>query len=156
MIAFGPANSSASPCRVRPASDVPVNCGFKVQRILLCLSVPIRTLTLMPLLNGVRHGELGVGAGIVYDSEATAEWSECRLKARFLTGLVNGFEIFETMFATRLAGCRHLERHLARLQASCDYFGHPFEPDRVRAALRRCSLRPVARRRPNARPDMRT
>lgn len=105
-----------------------------------CLSVPIRTLTLMRPQNGVRHGELGVGAGIVYDSEAGAEWNECRLKARFLTGLANQFDIFETMAATRADGCRHLERHLARLQASCDYFGHPVDPGRARAAaLQACA-----------------
>jgi para-aminobenzoate synthetase/4-amino-4-deoxychorismate lyase len=108
-----------------------------------CLSVPIRTLTLMRPQNGVRHGELGVGAGIVYDSEAGAEWYECRLKARFLTELPNQFEIFETMYATRDTGCRHLERHLARLQASCDYFGHPFDPAHARAAaLRACAQLP--------------
>jgi para-aminobenzoate synthetase/4-amino-4-deoxychorismate lyase len=28
--------------------------------------------------NGVRRGELGVGAGIVYDSEAASEYAECR------------------------------------------------------------------------------
>ncbi|WP_371764111.1 chorismate-binding protein [Massilia sp.] len=100
-----------------------------------CLSVPIRTLTLQPEQNGVRHGELGVGAGIVYDSDAGAEFAECRLKAGFLTGLANEFEIFETIHATRADGCRHLERHLARLGASAAYFGHPFKPDLARAAV---------------------
>jgi para-aminobenzoate synthetase/4-amino-4-deoxychorismate lyase len=99
-----------------------------------CLSVPIRTLTLQPEQNGVRHGELGVGAGIVHDSDAHAEYAECRLKAGFLTGLSNDFEIFETIYATRAGGCRHLERHLARLQASAAYFGHPFNQDLARAA----------------------
>jgi para-aminobenzoate synthetase/4-amino-4-deoxychorismate lyase len=99
-----------------------------------CLSVPIRTLTLQPEQNGVRHGELGVGAGIVYDSDAGAEYAECRLKASFLTGLPNDFEIFETIYATRADGCRHLERHVARLGASAAYFGHPFNPDLARAA----------------------
>jgi para-aminobenzoate synthetase/4-amino-4-deoxychorismate lyase len=99
-----------------------------------CLSVPIRTLTLQPEQNGVRHGELGVGAGIVHDSDAGAEYAECRLKAEFLTGLTNEFEIFETIYATRVEGCRHLERHLARLGASAAYFGHPFDAARARAA----------------------
>jgi para-aminobenzoate synthetase/4-amino-4-deoxychorismate lyase len=99
-----------------------------------CLSVPIRTLTLNPPRDGVRHGEMGVGAGIVYDSDAAAEWEECRLKARFLSELPNDFEIFETMYATRDGGCRHLERHVARLQASCAYFGHRFDAARARAA----------------------
>ncbi|MFJ1471349.1 chorismate-binding protein [Massilia orientalis] len=100
-----------------------------------CLSVPIRTLTLLPEQNGVRHGELGVGAGIVYDSDAGAEFAECRLKAGFLTGLANDFEIFETIHATRADGGRHLERHLARLGASAAYFGHPFKPDLACAAV---------------------
>ncbi len=108
-----------------------------------CLSVPIRTLVLQPEHGGVRHGELGVGAGIVHDSDAGSEYAECRLKASFLTGLPNDVEIFETMHATREDGCRHLERHLARLRASCDYFGYPFSEDLVRAgALAASSVLP--------------
>jgi len=108
-----------------------------------CLSVPIRTLALQPEQNGVRHGELGVGAGIVYDSDAGAEYAECRLKASFLTGLSNDFEIFETIYATRADGCRHLDRHLARLGASAAYFGHPFKPDLARtAAMAACAALP--------------
>ncbi|QJD99960.1 bifunctional anthranilate synthase component I family protein/class IV aminotransferase [Massilia forsythiae] len=100
-----------------------------------CLSVPIRTLVLQAPRDGVREGELGVGAGIVHDSDAAAEFAECRLKAGFLTGLANTFELFETMFATREDGCRHLQRHLSRLQASSAYFGYPFDADRTRAAV---------------------
>jgi para-aminobenzoate synthetase/4-amino-4-deoxychorismate lyase len=119
--------------------DPPAGSGFRTLQHArfgdFCLSVPIRTLTLLPEQNGVRHGELGVGAGIVYDSDAGAEFAECRLKAGFLTGLANDFEIFETIHATRADGCRHLERHLARLGASAAYFGHPFKPDLARAAV---------------------
>jgi para-aminobenzoate synthetase/4-amino-4-deoxychorismate lyase len=119
--------------------DPPAGSGFRTLQHArfgdFCLSVPIRTLTLLPEQNGVRHGELGVGAGIVYDSDAGAEFAECRLKAGFLTGLPNDFEIFETIHATRADGCRHLERHLARLGASAAYFGHPFKPDLARAAV---------------------
>ena len=127
--------------------DPPAGSGFGTQQQArfgdFCLSVPIRTLTLQPEQNGVRHGELGVGAGIVYDSDAGAEYAECRLKAGFLTGLPNDFEIFETIYATRESGCRHLERHLARLQASAAYFGHPFNPDVARnAALQACAALP--------------
>ncbi len=90
-----------------------------------CLSVPIRTLSLQAARDGVRQGEMGVGAGIVFDSDVADEYAECQLKARFLTGLSNEFEIFETMHASR-AGIRHRERHLARLSASARYFGFPF------------------------------
>jgi len=127
--------------------DPPAGSGFGTLQQArfgdFCLSVPIRTLTLQPEQNGVRHGELGVGAGIVYDSDPGAEYAECRLKAGFLTGLPNDFEIFETIYATREGGCRHLERHLARLRASAAYFGHPFNADVARsAALQSCAALP--------------
>jgi len=110
-----------------------------------CLSVPIRTLVLRPEHNGVRHGELGVGAGIVYDSDPASEYAECRLKAGFLTGMTNDFEIFETLYATREEGCRHLERHLARLRLSAAYFGYPFTEELARAgAIAACAVLPPA------------
>ncbi|MET0264558.1 MAG: chorismate-binding protein, partial [Duganella sp.] len=94
-----------------------------------CLSVPIRTLALSAPdgASGVRHGELGVGAGIVHDSASADEYAECALKARFLTGLPHEFEIFETMYATPEGGVRHRERHLQRLGASAAYFGFAWD-----------------------------
>ena len=99
-----------------------------------CLSVPIRTLALQPEQDGLRRGEMGVGAGIVFDSDAQDEYAECQLKARFLTGLANEFEIFETMQASR-DGCLRVDAHLARMQASARYFGYPFEIGQAKAAL---------------------
>ena len=93
-----------------------------------CMSVPIRTLTLQAAdVGGVRRGEMGVGAGIVFDSDPKEEYAECQLKARFLTGLQNDFEIFETMRATPGGGVRHRERHLKRLAASAVYFGFSWD-----------------------------
>ena len=93
-----------------------------------CLSVAIRTLTLSAEARGLRALRIGVGAGIVSDSRADDEFDECRLKARFLTGLDPGFELFETMLWAPAQGVRHLERHLARLQRSAQVLG--FELDR--------------------------
>ncbi|HJU71068.1 MAG TPA: bifunctional anthranilate synthase component I family protein/class IV aminotransferase [Paucimonas sp.] len=103
-----------------------------------CLSVPIRTLVLQaPASDGVRVGEMGIGAGIVHDSVAADEYAECRLKAGFLTCLGNDFELFETMHVTRLEGCRHFDRHLRRLQASAAYFNFPCDRDAVHQAVQR-------------------
>ncbi|NML60438.1 aminodeoxychorismate synthase component I [Massilia sp. RP-1-19] len=99
-----------------------------------CMSVPIRTLALKPAHDGVRAGEMGVGAGIVFDSDPVDEFAECRLKARFLTGLTNDFELFETMRATR-DGIAHRDLHLARIAKSADYFGFAFDRDAASAAL---------------------
>ncbi|VVE88577.1 chorismate-binding protein [Pandoraea bronchicola] len=101
-----------------------------------CLSVAIRTLELeAPDASGLRRGRLGVGAGIVLDSKAHEEREECRLKARFLSALDPGFELFETMQATRDGGVAHVERHLARLAASATYFGFRFDGAALRAQL---------------------
>ncbi|OGB26475.1 MAG: aminodeoxychorismate synthase component I [Burkholderiales bacterium RIFCSPLOWO2_02_FULL_57_36] len=101
-----------------------------------CLSVPIRTLLLQaPHTDGLRVGEMGVGAGIVHDSKAADEYAECRLKASFLTGLPNDFDLFETMHATRADGCRHLDRHMQRLQRSAAYFGFAFDEQKILSVI---------------------
>ncbi|MDN2711379.1 aminodeoxychorismate synthase component I [Janthinobacterium sp. SUN118] len=101
-----------------------------------CMSVPIRTLALQaPGAGGMRRGEMGVGAGIVLDSDAADEYAECQLKARFLTGLANDFELFETLYASRDHGCRQPERHLARLAVSAAYFGFIWDNGAAHAAL---------------------
>jgi para-aminobenzoate synthetase/4-amino-4-deoxychorismate lyase len=109
------------------------------------LSVPIRTLVLQaPQNNGIRSGEMGVGAGIVHDSIAADEYAECQLKARFLTGLPNDFELLETMHATRTEGCRYLERHLQRMASSAIYFGFKFDEPTIRNAVQReCAALPT-------------
>ena len=99
------------------------------------MSVPIRTLALQAEHKGIRRGEMGVGAGIVHDSVADDEFAECRLKARFLTGLPNDFELFETMYATREDGARNAERHLQRLAASARYFGFAWDEAAARAYI---------------------
>ncbi|WP_338680323.1 aminodeoxychorismate synthase component I [Janthinobacterium sp. TB1-E2] len=109
-----------------------------------CMSVPIRTLALQPAdPDGIRRGEMGVGAGIVLDSDPHEEFAECQLKARFLTGLSNDFELFETLHASRDHGCRLQEHHLARLATSCAYFGFSWDANAARAALQAaCAARP--------------
>ncbi|WP_166454489.1 aminodeoxychorismate synthase component I [Lacisediminimonas profundi] len=100
-----------------------------------CLSVPIRTLVLQePGADGWRAGEMGVGAGIVHDSDAAAEYAECQLKAGFVTGLHPGFALFETMLATQ-AGCNHIDRHLQRLAGAAARFGFALDQAALRRAI---------------------
>ena len=101
-----------------------------------CLSVPIRTLTVSaPMSEGHRRVRLGVGAGITYSSTARDEWTECSLKARFVSQLVNQAHLFETMRANRQSGIAHLERHLARLGASARALGLEFDDADARVKL---------------------
>ncbi|MFM0401046.1 aminodeoxychorismate synthase component I [Paraburkholderia aspalathi] len=111
-----------------------------------CLSVAIRTLTLTPSAQpGELQGKMGVGAGIVLDSVAADEYAECQLKASFLTGAEPGFELFETMYATREEGVRHLSRHLARLSASAATLGFKFDDENeIRAQIaEKCATLPT-------------
>jgi para-aminobenzoate synthetase/4-amino-4-deoxychorismate lyase len=78
---------------------------------------------------------LGIGAGIVQDSVAADEYEECRLKARFLTGLEPGFELFETVLADAQGGVPHLARHLARLQRSAQALGFALDARAASEAL---------------------
>jgi para-aminobenzoate synthetase / 4-amino-4-deoxychorismate lyase len=101
-----------------------------------CLSVAIRTLSLEATTahggeGRSTHGTMGVGAGIVLDSVAADEYAECRLKASFLTEAEPGFELFETMYATRDDGVRYLARHLARLSASAAQLSFEFDEAEV-------------------------
>jgi para-aminobenzoate synthetase/4-amino-4-deoxychorismate lyase len=101
-----------------------------------CLSVAIRTLVLgREDERGRRALALGIGAGIVQDSVAADEYEECRLKARFLTGLDPGFVLFETMRATRAGGVARLERHRARLERSAAELGFAFDAGAFDAAV---------------------
>ncbi|MFM0248429.1 chorismate-binding protein [Paraburkholderia sediminicola] len=111
-----------------------------------CLSVAIRTVTLSPTAQpGELQGKMGVGAGIVLDSVAADEYAECQLKASFLTGAEPGFELFETMVATREEGVRHLSRHLARLSASAATLGFKLDGEiEIRAQIAgKCAVLPA-------------
>lgn len=100
-----------------------------------CLSVPIRTLLLTDPEGGRKRVELGVGAGIVIDSEAETEYQECMLKARFASALDPGFELFETLRVTadRKIAARAL--HLARLVHSAGELGFACRLDEINVAL---------------------
>jgi para-aminobenzoate synthetase / 4-amino-4-deoxychorismate lyase len=98
--------------------------GFISPRREAVFSVAIRTLVL-------RDGmaEMGVGSGIVYDSDAEAEYEECRLKAAFLVREPVEFQLIETMLWDREYFL--LSLHLERLAASAAYFDFRFDHDEI-------------------------
>jgi para-aminobenzoate synthetase/4-amino-4-deoxychorismate lyase len=99
-----------------------------------CLSVAIRTMVLGAEHAGRRPAVLGVGNGIVLDSQAAEEFAEVRAKLRYLTAMDPGFTLFETM---RVSGgrLRHRKQHLQRLRASAQALGFAFDEAAVDAAL---------------------
>jgi para-aminobenzoate synthetase/4-amino-4-deoxychorismate lyase len=95
-------------------------------------NVAIRTLE----LDG-DQGTMGVGGGIVIDSDAAGEYRECMLKAEFLTGSASRFPDHFSLVETMLwqGGYPLIELHLDRLEDSADYFGFPCDRAAVKVAL---------------------
>ena len=81
------------------------------------------------------EAEYGVGSGIVWDSDATAEYQECCLKTAILTQETPAFELLETMLWTQDGGYFLLDYHLQRLQDSAEYFGYRLDLKQVEQAL---------------------
>jgi len=91
-------------------------------------NVAIRTLT---IADG--QGELGIGGGVVQDSDAQSEYAECLLKARFFENARKPLELIETLRFEN--GFVRLESHLARMKNSALVFGLAFDAVAARAAL---------------------
>ena len=79
------------------------------------------------------RGTMGVGSGIVIDSQAEDEFRECLLKAEFLTRREEPFQLLESILWND--GYRLLGWHLERLESSAMYFGFGFDRAAIMAAL---------------------
>ena len=77
----------------------------------------------------------GIGSGIVWDSDADAEYDECLLKGAVLGQRPVDFELLETLRWSPGDGFVLLERHLQRLQDAAEYFSMPMPSAEVDAAL---------------------
>jgi para-aminobenzoate synthetase/4-amino-4-deoxychorismate lyase len=100
-------------------------------------NVAIRTLHLR---GGESRATLGLGGGIVADSQEAAEWDECLAKGKFVADPRN-FDLIETMRFDPLGGIALLERHLARLKASADALGFAFDRHAARNELQAATFR---------------
>jgi len=93
--------------------------------------LPIRTLV-------HRDGgfELGIGAGIVADSDPRGEYEETLLKSEFARRLEPELRLFETLLLDETGCWRYEAEHLERLGRSAQYWGFAWEADAAREALR--------------------
>ena len=76
---------------------------------------------------------MGIGSGIVIDSDPITEYQECRLKAEFLTRSSERFSLIETMLWCGTFPL--LEMHLDRLTDSALYFDFRCDRNAIRAQL---------------------
>jgi para-aminobenzoate synthetase/4-amino-4-deoxychorismate lyase len=96
-------------------------------------NVAIRT----PVIFRNGDGEMGIGSGVVFDSQGPKEYEECLLKMKFLTDPVKRFELIETLLHDPAeGGFTLLERHIDRLATSARYFAFAYDEEAVRQALR--------------------
>ena len=91
-------------------------------------NVAIRTLT---IANG--QGELGIGGGVVQDSDVASEYAECLVKARFFETVRKPLTLIETL--RHEGGFVRLAQHLARMQASAQALGFSYDEAAAQAAL---------------------
>lgn len=112
-----------------------------------CFNVAIRTAVLRAAAE--RNGDddqarwvgvMGVGSGVVWDSDPDDEYDECQLKAEFLDGVdapvdASDVRLIETMRFDGLT-VPLLDRHVERLTRSAEYLGYPFDPERFRRRIR--------------------
>ena len=117
-------------------------------------NVAIRTL----LINKNGKSELGIGSGIVADSNPIKEYNECKLKYKFLIAKIPNFRLIETILycakfdkeiknfydlnlnITKESfenGYFLLSLHLDRLKNSALYFGFKFEESKILEKLYR-------------------
>jgi para-aminobenzoate synthetase/4-amino-4-deoxychorismate lyase len=100
-------------------------------------NVAIRTLHLKP---GADRAAIGLGSGIVADSDPAAEWRECVAKGAFVASQTR-FDLIETIAFDPMDGLVRLERHLARMKASAQQFGFAFDRHAARNELQAATFR---------------
>ncbi|TQV78002.1 aminodeoxychorismate synthase component I [Denitrobaculum tricleocarpae] len=112
------------------------DCRFNVAiRTLMIEAAPIDTAN-DGAQETVRKAEMGIGSGIVYDSNPADEYDECLLKGQFLTTAMEDFELIETMIWRPESGYHLLDYHLERLEDSARYFGFRHDAEAVERALK--------------------
>ncbi|MDF1535295.1 MAG: aminodeoxychorismate synthase component I [bacterium] len=96
------------------------------------MNVAIRTIVMD------RNGEceMGVGSGIVSDSDPSDEYRETVLKSSFLNHMNSGeVDLLETMLLDSKGILPFFEDHMNRMADSAEKLGYPFEVSMIRGAL---------------------
>lgn len=105
-------------------------------------NVAIRTVTI-----DTENGEAvyPIGSAVTWDSVASAEFDECRLKAKVLTHARPDFELLESILWD--GEYFLLDEHIQRLTESARYFGVPMDAREVRRLLTQAEQGPGPARR---------
>lgn len=94
-------------------------------------NIPIRTINID---KKSKVSELGLGSGIVWDSDAEKEYDEVLLKGKFISQQKQYFELLETILWEN-GNYFLLDYHLRRLKNSADYFLFKLDEDNIKNEL---------------------
>lgn len=94
-------------------------------------NIPIRTVNINKL---TKESELGLGSGIVWDSDAESEYEEVLLKGRFISNPQKYFELLETMLFQD-GKIFLLDYHLRRLKNAAEYFLFQYDERKIAERL---------------------
>jgi para-aminobenzoate synthetase/4-amino-4-deoxychorismate lyase len=95
------------------------------------MNVAIRTISIN---KNTGEGVMGLGSGIVWDSDPENEYEEVLLKSKFLTEPLNYFEIFETMKYEN-GEIKFLDEHILRMKSAANYFLFRFDEKKIRKQI---------------------
>ncbi|MGL5839017.1 MAG: aminodeoxychorismate synthase component I [Sphingorhabdus sp.] len=95
-------------------------------------NVAIRT---FHLNETTKQASLGLGSGLVADSETNDEWDECLAKGKFAKVQRRDFDLVETMRFEPAAGLLRLELHLERMKESARELDFEFDRHEARNRL---------------------
>ena len=95
-------------------------------------NVAIRTFHLNAATKRV---SVGLGSGVVADSDGASEWAECLAKGRFAVVTRPDFDLIETMRFEPASGIVRLELHLDRLKESARTLDFAFDRHEARNRL---------------------
>ncbi len=96
-------------------------------------NIHIRTISIN---KATKQGELGLGSGIVWDSDAENEYEEVLLKGKFISSPQEYFELLETILYEEDKYFL-FDYHLNRLKNTADYFLFKFNEDKIRSELQK-------------------
>ena len=91
------------------------------------MNVAIRTIKLD---KNSGEGVIGLGSGIVWDSDHHKEYEEVLLKSKFLTDPIEYFEIFETM-RYESGEIKFLKEHIGRMKSASAHFLFKFPKKKI-------------------------
>lgn len=119
--------------------------GYLLPDDTFCFNVPIRTILMSDKnepSNAETPCEMGIGSGIVHQSDAHEEFKECLLKASFLKNINAHFYLIEALYLdTKAEVYPHIDQHLARLSHSANIFGFELDLQHIQEKLTHYKIR---------------